>query len=360
METDTLDTFIHNLPKAELHVHLEGAMGPQTVLELARRNKKLDRLPAQDIPGLRKWFTFADFSHFIQVYLAIQDLLCTPDDFALIAYELGADMAAQNILYREATFTPFTHTDYQDKGLTINDLLTGLEQGRQKAQQDFGVEIRWVFDVSRNLSFNNPSNQYDPTPAEKTLEYALLGRPYGVVALGLGGGEVGAPPEPFAHAFREARRQGLWSVPHAGETVGAESVRGALYELEAQRIGHGVRAIEDPALVKVLAERGVVLEINPTSNIRLHVYESYKDHPFRKLDEAGVTVTVNSDDPPLFNTHLTQEYHVLAEQFGYDRSNLVRIARNAFLSAAVEEPVKTKLLQRFEAALSASAEPPLH
>ncbi len=358
METNILDTFIRNLPKAELHVHLEGAIGPQTVLELARRNKKLDKLPAQDISGLQQWFIFADFSHFIQVYLTIQGLLCTPDDFALIAYELGADMAAQNILYREATFTPFTHTDYQDKGLTISDLLTGLEQGRQKAQQDFGVEIRWVFDISRNLSFNNPSNQYDPTPAEKTLEYALEGRPYGVVALGLGGGEVGAPPEPFAHAFSEARRQGLWSVPHAGETLGAESVRGALFDLEAQRIGHGVRAIEDPALVQVLAERGVVLEINPTSNIRLHVYEDYKDHPFRKLDEAGVTVTVNSDDPPLFNTSLTQEYHVLAEHFGYDRAGLVRIARNAFKHAAVEEPVKANLLKRFDDIINSSEAQP--
>jgi aminodeoxyfutalosine deaminase len=348
MDHHSLRQFIQNLPKAELHIHLEGAIQPATVLELARRHQRLDSLPAQDAAGIQQWFTFTDFPHFLQVYLAIQDLLRTPDDFALIAYELGADMAAQHILYREATFTPYTHTDYQDKGLNISDILFGLEQGRQRARAEFGVEIRWVFDIPRNLSFETDSGDYDPRPAEKTLAYALAGRDYGVVALGLGGNEVGTPSEYFAHAFQEARQEGLWRVPHAGETAGAESVWGAIEYLDAQRIGHGVHAIEDTRLMQTLAERKIPLEINPTSNIRLHIYNDYALHPFRQLDDAGIPVTVNSDDPPLFNTTLSQEYRVLAEHFGYDRNELIRIARSAFLYAAVEEPLKSRLLSRFD------------
>ena len=134
--------FIYALPKAEIHIHLEGAIGPETVLKLARRHNMLDTLPAQDDAGIQKWFTFTDFSHFLQIYLILQDLLRTPDDFALIAYEMGADMAAQNIRYREATFTPYTHIEYPDKGLTIEDILGGLETGRQRAKKEFGVEMR--------------------------------------------------------------------------------------------------------------------------------------------------------------------------------------------------------------------------
>jgi len=340
--------FIQRLPKAELHVHLEGAISPRTVLELARRHSRLDLLPARSEAGLQKWFTFRDFPHFLKVYLAIQDLLRTPDDFALIAYELGADMAAQNILYREATFTPYTHTDFQDKGLTIQDLLDGLEQGRRRAQQEFGVEMRWVFDIPRNFSFINPQSVYNPAPAEKTLEYALLGKAYGVVGLGLGGSEINAPAQPFAPVFEAERRAGLWSVPHAGETMGPVSVWEAIDCLGAQRIGHGVRSIQDPLLVKTLAERGIVLEINPTSNIRLHIYEDYALHPFRQLDKAGVIVTVNSDDPALFNSSLSQEYCILSQYFGYKEPDLIRIARNAFLHSAAEEPVKSRLLQQFD------------
>ena len=348
MDNKTLLQFIRQLPKAELHIHLEGAITPDTVLELARRNNCLDTLPACDEEGLQKWLMFSDFWHFIAVYLAVSNLLRTPDDFALITYQLGADMAAQNILYREVTLTPYTHIDFQDKGLSIHDLLTGLEQGRQAACKDFGVEMRWIFDIPRDMSFMDGDGRYNPLPAEKTLEYALLGRKYGVVGLGLGGSEVNAPALPFAHAFEDARREGLWRVPHAGESMGPASVWEAIDHLYAQRIGHGVRSIQDPQLVKTLAERGIVLEINPTSNIRLHIYEDYAMHPFRQLDKAGVLVTINSDDPALFNTTLTQEYGVLAKHFGYKKPDLIRIARNAFQYAAVEEPVKTRLLERFD------------
>jgi aminodeoxyfutalosine deaminase len=345
-----LTDFIQSMPKAELHVHLEGTIQPSTVLKLARRHNRLKDLPGQDVQGLADWFRFTDFSHFLQVYLVVQDLLRTPDDFALITYECGADMAEQNIRYREVTVTPYTHTDLQKKGLAIERLIEGLEAGRRLARQDFGVEIRWIFDIPRNASFSaGAGSVYDDSVAARSLEYALIGRPFGVIGFGLGGHEVGAPPEPFAPTFRMAKEAGLLSVPHAGETVGPASVWGAVQALQADRIGHGVRAIEDPALLEVLRERQIALEINPTSNICLHVFARMEEHPFARLDGMGLLVTVNSDDPPLFNTTLSQEYRVLANTFGYGEVDLVRVARNAFAASGAEPELKERLLREFDA-----------
>ena len=215
------------MPKAEIHVHLEGAIQPETVLKLAQRHGQIDRLPGDTVASLREWFVFTDFPHFVKIFVTIQDLLRTAADFSLITYECGADMARQNIRYREVTFTPYTHTDVQDKGITIHEILEGLEDGRRRARRDFGVEIRWVFDIPRNMSFRDENGRYDPEPALTTLDFALSGRDAGVVGYGLGGYEVTAPPRPFAHGFAAAREAGLLSVPHAGETLGADSVWGS-------------------------------------------------------------------------------------------------------------------------------------
>ncbi|MEZ4674711.1 MAG: adenosine deaminase [Caldilineaceae bacterium] len=343
-----IDAFIQAMPKAEIHIHLEGSIRPETLLTLARRHDRTNALPSTELTALQRWFTFTDFRHFVEIYPTISDLLREPADFALIVEACGRDMAAQNIRYRELTFTPYTHTHLQDKGLTIDDLLLGLETGRQRAKRDHGVEIRWVFDIPRNASFSRSNGIYNPAIAEKTLAYAIAGQQQGVVGFGLGGLEVGAPPEPYAHAFAEATAAGLLAVPHAGETMGAASVWGAVRALDAVRIGHGVRAIEDPALLHVLKERQTVLEINPTSNVCLHVYQRLAEHPFPHLDRMGLQVTVNSDDPPLFNTTLTEEYRVLAREFGYDKRNLARIARNAFTAAGASPDLKAQLLCEFD------------
>ena len=352
-----LTAWIAALPKAEIHVHLEGAIQPETLLTLAARHGRSGSLPTTDLAGLRQWFAFRDFRHFIDVYMLISDLLRTPEDFALIVEACGADMAAQNIRYRELTFTPFTHTDLQDKGLSIDDLLSGLEAGRAAAYSRYGVEMRWVFDVPRNASFSfdgaGPGG-YDPYPAERTLAYAVLGQAQGVVGFGLGGYEVGAPPAPFAHAFAAAKAAGLLCVPHAGETTGAESVADAVDFLYADRIGHGVRAIEDPALLALLRERQIPLELNPTSNVRLHVYRRLAEHPLPHLDRMGLKVTVNSDDPPLFNTTLCGEYQALAAEFGYDKSSIARIARNAFEVSGASGHLKRHLLAEFDAFVAAT------
>jgi adenosine deaminase len=346
-EIDQLSAFIQAMPKAELHIHLEGAIQPHTMVALARHHERLHDLPVTDLAEIRNWFRFTDFQHFRQICLVMKNLLQTPEDFALVAYECGADMAAQNILYREITLTPYAHTDYLGKELTIEDILSGLEAGRQRAYQEFGVEMRWIFDIPRNRSFTH-DRIYDPRPAERTLEYVLAGRERGVIGLGLGGNEANAPPHPFGHVFAAAKEAGLLSLPHAGETAGPESIWGAITELQADRLGHGVRAIEDPQLLEVLIERQIPLEINPTSNICLHVYPHLGHHPLPQLDRLGLVVTVNSDDPPLFNTTLSQEYRLLVEEFGYSRAGLVRLARNAFAVSGAETTVKERLLAQFD------------
>lgn len=358
MSTQPLSTadFIAAIPKAEVHVHLEGTIDPTALLALAMRHNRLAALPGADLATLQAWFIYTDFPHFVRVYMTISDLLRTPEDFAYVVHRCGQDMAAQNIRYRELTFTPFTHADYQRKGLTIDAILEGLEAGRAAARAEFGVEMRWVFDIPRNLSFPK-SGGYDPYPAERTLEYALRGRDHGVVGLGLGGYEPGALPAPFAHAFDRAHAEGLLCVPHAGETLGPASVWGAVEALHADRIGHGVRAIEDPTLLTVLRDRQIPLEINPTSNVCLHVYARHAVHPFPHLDRMGLLVTVNSDDPPLFNTTLSAEYGVLATEFGYDTAGLARIARNAFTVSGAPPALKTQLLAEFDGWVSHHQEP---
>ena len=340
--------FAGAMPKAEIHVHLEGAIRPITLLRLAQQHDRMDLLPGADLDTIQRWFRFTNFPHFIEIYLTISSLLKGPEDFAAIVYACGEEMAAQNIRYRELTVTPFTHTHLQDKRLRFEALLEGLEAGRQQAHSDFGVEMRWVFDVPRNASFDADSDAYDPFPAEETLRMALSAMDRGVVGFGLGGFEVGAPPAPFAHAFAKAKAAGLRSVPHAGETMGADSVWGAIDQLGADRIGHGVRAVEDPTLLQLLKERQIPLEINPTSNTCLHVYRRAAEHPFPHLDRMGLLVTVNSDDPPLFNTSLTQEYELLAREFGYGRADLARIARNAFQVCAAPTDLRHALLEEFD------------
>lgn len=335
------------MPKAELHVHLEGSMEPETLLELARRHGAMDLLPGGTVQALKDWFVFRDFVHFVEIYPILQLLLRGGEDLSLLTYRCGQDMARQGIRYREITFTPYVHTDVQDKGLSIEEIFEGLEDGRQRARRDFDVEMAWVFDVPRNMSFRN-GGDYDPRPAELTLKQALAGRDRGVVGLGLGGYEATAPAAPFAHAFAEAREAGLLSLPHAGETDGPRSVRDAVLRLRAHRIGHGVRAIEDPELLDLLRERQIPLEVCISSNVCLAVYPDLAAHPFPELDRLGLTLTLASDDPPLFNSDLVGEYLLLARVFGYDEANLLRIARQAFLHSGAEAALRRRLLDEFD------------
>ena len=343
-ERTQIDRYIEAVPKAELHVHLEGSIQPATLLMLAQRNDV--KLPVQNVEDLQDWFTFRDFDHFIEIYFEISSCLKTSDDYELIAYEFGANMARQNVRYAEVTFSPSTHQF--SLGIPFDVFFSGLTKGRLRAQTEFGVEIRWVFDIVRDI----PDVMRNLRRAEYTLAVAQEGMNDGVVALGLGGGEVGNPPEQYAKWFEKALEAGLHSAPHAGETVGPESVWGAVRVLGAERLGHGVRSIEDSELVEYLAERHIPLEICPTSNIRLGVYPDLLSHPLRGLHEAGVPVTVNSDDPPLFNTTFTNEVKLLADPFNFAINTIDEILLNGVRCSFLPVEEKQAMEALFQAEMT--------
>ncbi|TMD66139.1 MAG: adenosine deaminase [Chloroflexi bacterium] len=332
-----IERYVTAVPKVELHVHLEGSIQPITLLTLAQRNGV--PLPVQTAEEMQRWFTFRDFNHFIEIYFAISRCLKTAEDYELIVYEFGANMARQNVRYAEVTFSPSTH--YFSLGVPFDTFFAGLTKGRQRAQTAFGVEIRWIFDIVRDI----PDAARNRQRAEYTLAVAQEGREDGVVALGLGGAEVDHPPEQYVTWFEKALESGLHSAPHAGETVGPASIWGALLTLGAERLGHGVRAIEDPTLVEYLAERQVPLEICPTSNICLGVYADISSHPLPLLYAAGIPITINSDDPPLFNTSLNHEVGLLFDIFKFDVNTvndiLLNGVRHSFLPPQEKQSMET-------------------
>lgn len=334
----SLETLIRAMPKVELHVHLEGSIRPATLLELARRNQVA--LPAATLDELRAFYRFTDFAHFIQTYSIIIRCLQTPDDFALIAEEFGATMAEQNIRYAEITWSPITHVGRT--GYSFAELLAGVNRGRAAALERFGVEMRWITDIVRNLHGRVEDGM-------QTAAMAIAGREQGVVALGLGGMETGFPPELFTAAFAHALEHGLHSIPHAGEAAGPESVWGALRDLKAERIGHGIRAIEDPALVAYLRDTQIPLEVCPTSNVCTGIVPDIAAHPIRQLYDAGVYITVNSDDPPMFNTTLTDEYLALARDLQFDAEAIERLVFNAVHATLLDSSAKAALEQRMRA-----------
>jgi adenosine deaminase len=339
----SLESYLRAAPKAELHVHLEGSILPATLLRLAERNTV--ELPARTVAGLREWFTYCDFPHFIEIYVTITRCLRTAEDYEEIAYEFGGEMARQHVRYAEVTFSPGTHWAL---GVPLEVYFTGLTLGRARAEADFGVRMRWVFDLVRGI----PDPVRSAQLADYTTRVAIEGMDDGVVALGLGGLETGHPPEPFVRWFDQARAAGLHSAPHAGETAGPDSIWGALRTLGAERIGHGVRAIEDPALVRYLADQQIPLEVNPTSNLQLGVYPDLAHHPLRQLYAAGVTLTINSDDPPLFNTTLNDEVALLASPFAFDLAAIDTILLNGPRCAFLPTTEKAELMAACAAELA--------
>jgi aminodeoxyfutalosine deaminase len=334
----SLEAYLQAAPKAELHVHLEGAIQPATALALARRNNV--QLPVETEEELRQLFTYRDFDHFIEVFLMITRCLKTREDYEQIVYELGARMAEQHIRYAEVTVTPSTH---HLLGVPHDVYFSGMQCGRARVQADFHVEINWIFNIVRKW--------VDPTRTWPMADYvtgvAIEGKDDGVVALGLAGAEAGAPPEPFAPFFERAGSAGLHSAPHAGELAGPASIWGALSALGAERIAHGVRAVEDPALVSHLAQHHIPLDITPTSNILLGVYPAYAAHPLPKLRAAGIPITINTDDPALIQTTLNEEVTRLATDLGLDVSAIDDILLNGIRFSFLPEPRRQELAAAF-------------
>jgi aminodeoxyfutalosine deaminase len=279
-------------PKVELHVHLEGAVSPEALFAAARRNGLT--LPVASVEELREYMRFRDFDHFIEAWLATTTVLRTAEDYRELVVDYARRAQAHGAVYLEGIFAPGLW-----RGIDTDEVFAGYCDGAKEARERHGVEVRLTPDIPRVYTLED---------ALTTARFAVKYRERGVVGIGLGGPEEGHPPEPYAEAFALAREGGIASVPHAGEAVGAESVRGALEALGADRIRHGIRAVEDTGLVGELVGRGTVLDVCPLSNLRTGVVRSLEEHPLPQLVAAGVRCSISTDDPAMFDTDLTRDY----------------------------------------------------
>jgi aminodeoxyfutalosine deaminase len=338
MAHDGIDDFIAGLPKAELHVHQVGSVSPRIVAELASRHPDTPVPKTPELLG--DYYAFTDFDHFITVYLSVVDLVRTAEDVRMVTYEIAREMADQQIRYAELTCSPYTSVL---TGVAAPAYCEAIEDARHAAERDFGLVLRWCFDIP---------GEFGIPAAQETLRIATDLAPDGLVSFGLGGPEVGVPRPQFKEFFDRARAAGLHSVPHAGETTGPQTIWDAIVDLGAERIGHGTSAMQDPWLVDHLVSAGIPLEVCPTSNLATRAVAVLAEHPIIEMYEAGVTVTVNSDDPPMFGTTLNREYSVAADLLGLDRSAVAGLARNAVRASFAADELKTELLDAIDAYLS--------
>jgi aminodeoxyfutalosine deaminase len=294
-------------PKVELHVHLEATVRPQTLLEIARRNDYA--LPVDSVEGLRELYHYRDFDHFIEVWILTTNALRHAEDFRRVVVDYAEEAARHGAVYVEGIFSPIERTW---RGVDWDAIFSGYCDGIQEARERHGVEVRLTPDITRGA---------EPEDGVTLVGYAAKYRERGIVGVGLGGEEALYPPERFVEAFRLVREHGLGSVPHAGEVVGPPSIWGAIDALGADRVRHGIRAGEDRSLLRELADRQVVLDVTPVSNVRTGVVRSLEEHPLPQLVAAGIPCTVSTDDPEMFDTDLTREY-AAAMSLGLDPRTL--------------------------------------
>jgi aminodeoxyfutalosine deaminase len=285
-------------PKVELHVHLEGTVRAPALIRIATRNGV--ELPGSTEAELADLYEFRDFEHFIDTWILTTHAIRTEVDFREIVVDYAREAAAHGAVYVEGIFTP---AERVLTGASWDEVFTGFCDGVAEAESETGVIVRLTPDIPRGF------------PVEvgvETARHAVKYADRGVVGLGLGGLEAQHPPEPYADAFTLAKEHGLGSVPHAGEVAGPESIRGALDALGADRLRHGIRAIEDPALVEEIAARGIVCDVCPISNVRTGAVATLAEHPLPRLVAAGVLCSISTDDPAMFDTDLSREYEAAA------------------------------------------------
>ncbi|HEY9694283.1 MAG TPA: adenosine deaminase [Oculatellaceae cyanobacterium] len=312
------------MPKVEIHVHLEGATDAETVYQMAKKNQV--NLPASSLEEWKSFYNFRDFPHFAEVYGTACKCMQTPEDYAFIAEQFLKNQAEQNIYYSEAYFSPSLHYNKLPDEEIMDALAAGVAAGKAK----YGSKVKFMADISRQISHLQ----------WHTLEFALQGKEKGLfIGLGIGGLETGYPPENYIQVFTKARQQGLRIVAHAGETEGADSIWGAIRSLNTERIGHGVRCLEDPLLVEELRISQIPLEVSPQSNYCIGIVKRDQPHPIRQMFDAGLYCTLNSDDPPMFSTNLNNEYITLAEQ-GFSWEELWKLNINTLEATFLSEQEK--------------------
>src|SRR5579863_3003998 len=324
-------SFILSLPKAELHLHLEGSVDPSTLLELRKRHGR-----AGTLAEVKQLYRYTDFTSFLMAFKQITEDLQTADDFELITYRLMEKLKAENVLHAEV---------YVSVGVCLwrkqdfDAIFAGLERGRERGERDFGTSLIWIFDAVR---------QFGAEKAQRVAELAVQYKSSSVAGFGIGGDERQAAPEVFKDVYVYAAANGLRLTAHAGETAGPGSVWGAL-NLQAERIGHGLTAAQDPELVEELARRQIPIEICVTSNLRTGACKSLADHPVRNYFDQGLMITLNSDDPAMFGTSLLHEYQVAQESFGFNDEHLRELARNSFEASFLPPQQKLEFLNLLDA-----------
>jgi len=322
------------LPKAELHLHIEGTLEPELMFELADRNGV--RLSYPDVDAVRRAYVFDDLQSFLDVYYAGCSVLVTEQDFADLTRAYLERAAADGVRHAEIFFDPQTHTD---RGIPLETVVAGITTALAAGARDLGVTSELILCFLRHLSAD---------AAMATLVAALPYRDQ-IVAVGLDSSEAGHPPADFRAVFDRARAEGFLAVAHAGEEGPAEYVREALDLLHVRRVDHGVRCLEDPALVDRLVAEQVPLTVCPLSNVKLAVVPDLAAHPLRRMLEAGLCVTVNSDDPAYFGGYVAENYRASAEALGLTDADLLRLARNSFTAAFLDDATRAHHLAAIDA-----------
>jgi adenosine deaminase len=339
--TGPLKAFIERIPKAELHIHLEGgAMYPSTALTLAERNGM--KMPFHDEASAEVYYQFSGLDEFIEILRTTVSTLNTAADYQTVTEVIGEAAAKQNIWYHEIFFTWGL---VSPRGVTWEDIVEGITEGRRINRERHGVETRFIADIDRT--------QDADTGLQMVELAAACPKETGIVGVGLDCQERGYPASRHILGFNRAKELGLHLVAHAGEDAGPESVWDAIENLDVNRIDHGVRAIEDPNLVRLLAERRIPLTTCPVSNIALKVFPDMASHSLKALMDAGCFVTVNSDDPPMFQTDMTHDLCAVAETFDFGVETIEDLARNSFLATFMEENEKSDCLKRFDSKVTA-------
>ena len=322
----------HQIPKAEIHIHLEATITPDLCRKFAQKNSV--NLP-NDIFGNKYAYEWTDFYDFIKKYDLVTSVIHTPEDYRELTYAYLKECASSNVLYVEAMISS-THAKL--KGMTYDSFLQGVYEASQQAEKDFGIVSRFIMNGIRHLG---------PDSVQSTAEEVLKNpHPY-LVGFGLAGDELHFPPMLFTKTFNMLKEANFPITVHAGEWDGPENIRKAINLLHPTRLGHGVRSIEDSDLIKEIIEKDIVLETCPTSNIATKIYENYDAHPVKKLFESGVKITVNSDDPPFFNASISGEYDVMFN-LGLSKKELISLTHNAIKYSFCDEFTKEKLLAKLD------------
>jgi len=329
----TIDSLIRRLPRAELHLHLEGTVTPDTLVELsARHGAPLDPEEA------RRLYRYTDFTGFLMAFKAISEHLRTAEDYELITWRMAEQLARQGVVHAE----PYVSVGviYYWKRCAFEPLFAGMERARVRAEAELGLTLGWIFDAVRHFGAEEATPVFHKA-AEMRKEFPSI------LGIGIGGDERRTGAEPFRELYAEARDAGLRLTAHAGETVGPEGIWGAL-NIGAERLGHALSAIHDPELMEVLAERQIPLEICITSNLRTGCCMQLDEHPVRRYFDAGLMVTLNSDDPALFGSDLNGEYRLADEQFGFTEEQLRELAANSIEASFLGPHRKVELLRQIE------------